>query len=308
MKLLAAIDASPYAQQVLEEIARRPWPAETKVRILHVIDWPQLPDSAALIQTFKESAGRLVESAAKRLCGAGLQATTEIMEGHPRIAVPAYAKKWDADLVLVGSQGASGFARFLLGSVAQAALRQSPCSVEIVRKAVREPAAIAEGMKILVATDGSECSMAAVRSVAARPWPGRTQIRLISVIPVVLALGASHPLPPMYLPSEAFETLQTQARSRAEEAVERAHQILRKADIEPIKTGFLPIGDARQVILEEAKDWGADLIVLGSHGYHGINRIMLGSVSDAVAMHAQCSVEVIRESEMEARKELSTRV
>ena len=305
MKLLAAIDSSAYSQQVLEEIARRPWPSETTVRILHVIDWPQLPNSASLIQTLKESANLLVESAAKRLCGAGLRATTKVTEGHPRIAVPDYARKWRADLVLVGSHGASGLARFLLGSVAQAALRRSPCSVEIVRRGAQKPAAILGGMKILLATDGSECSMAAVRSVAARPWPGGSQIRLISVIPVVLALGASHPLPPFYLPSDVFETLQSQTRSRAEEAVERAHQILREAHIEPIKTGFLPIGDARQVILEEAKDWGADLIVVGSHGYHGVNRLMLGSVSEAVAMHAHCSVEVIRETEAEARKELS---
>ncbi len=219
------------------------------------------------------------------------------MEGHPRIAVADYAKKWRTDFVLVGSHGASGLARFLLGSVAQATLRRSPCSVEIVRRAAQESAAISSGMKILLATDGSECSMAAVTSVAGRPWPNGSQIRLISAIPVILAVGASHPLPPFYLPSDVFETLQTQARSRAEEAVERAHQILREAHIEPVKTGFLPIGDARQVILEEAKDWGADLIVVGSHGYHGIDKLMLGSVSESVAMHAHCSVEVIRETE-----------
>jgi len=109
----------------------------------------------------------------------------------------------------------------------------------------------------------------------------------------------------MYLPSDAFETLQTQARSRAEEAVERADQILREAHIEPVRTGFPPIGDARQVILEEAKDWGADLIVLGSHGYHGIDRLMLGSVSESVAMHAHCSVEVIRKTKVTASKESS---
>jgi nucleotide-binding universal stress UspA family protein len=155
-------------------------------------------------------------------------------------------------------------------------------------------------MKILLATDGSECSMAAVRSVAGRPWPSGSQIRLISVIPIILAVGASHPLPPFYLPSDVFETLQNQARSRAEEAVERGHQILREAQIEPVKTGFLPIGDARQVILEEAKDWGADLIVVGSHGYHGIDKLMLGSVSESVAIHAHCSVEVIRRDQSHA--------
>jgi nucleotide-binding universal stress UspA family protein len=305
MKLLAAIDASPYSQQVLEEIARRPWPSETTVCVLHVLDWPQLPNSASLIQTLKQSADLLVESAAKRLCKAGLHTTTKVIEGHPRIAVPDYAKEWRADFVLVGSRGAGGLARLLLGSVAQAALRQSPCSVEIVRRTAQEPAAIGGGMKILLATDGSECSLAAVSSVAGRPWPSGSQIRVISAIPVILAVGASHPLPPFYLPSDVFDTLQTQARKRAEEAVERAHQVLREANVEPVKTGSLPIGDARQVILEEAKDWGADLIVVGSHGYHGMDKLMLGSVSESVAMHAHCSVEVIRESQPTARKESS---
>jgi nucleotide-binding universal stress UspA family protein len=305
MKALAAIDSSPCSQQVLDEIARRPWPPDTTVCILHIVDWPQLPSSASLIPALKQSANLLVESAAKSLCKAGLQTATKVMEGHPRIAVADYAKEWRADLVLVGSRGASGLARFLLGSVAQATLRRSPCSVEIVRRASQGSAAISGGMKILVATDGSEGSMAAVSSVARRPWPSGSQIRLISAIPVILAVGAPHPIPPVYLPSEVLETLQTQARIRAEAAVERAHQILREAHIEPVKTGFLPIGDARQVILEEAKDWGADLIVVGSHGYHGIDRLMLGSVSESVAMHAHCSVEVIRETRLTASKESS---
>jgi nucleotide-binding universal stress UspA family protein len=305
MKLLTAIDSSPYSEQVLDEIARRPWPLDTTVCVLHVIDWPQLPSSGSWIQALKHSADLLVESAAKRLCKAGLPTTTKVMEGHPRIAVSDYAREWRADFVLVGSHGASGLARFLLGSVAQAVLRRSPCSVEIVRRTAQESAPISSGMKILVATDGSDCSMVAVSSVASRPWPSGSRVRLISVIPVILAVGAFHPIPPVYLPGDVFETLQTQARSRAEEAVERATQILREAHMEPVKTGFLPIGDARQVILEEAKDWGADLIVVGSHGYNGIDRLMLGSVSESVAMHAHCSVEVIRETQLTARKEAS---
>jgi nucleotide-binding universal stress UspA family protein len=53
-------------------------------------------------------------------------------------------------------------------------------------------------------------------------------------------------------------------------------------------------GRAQDVILDEAERWGADLIVLGSHGYRAFKRFLLGSVSQAVATHAPCSVEIVR--------------
>jgi len=48
------------------------------------------------------------------------------------------------------------------------------------------------------------------------------------------------------------------------------------------------------VIVEQAKKWGSDLIVLGSHGWRGVDRVLMGSVSEYVAIHAPCSVEIIR--------------
>jgi nucleotide-binding universal stress UspA family protein len=53
-------------------------------------------------------------------------------------------------------------------------------------------------------------------------------------------------------------------------------------------------GDPRSVIVDEAEEWGADMIVLGSHGYTGLKRLLLGSVAQSVAAHAHCSVEIVR--------------
>lgn len=47
-------------------------------------------------------------------------------------------------------------------------------------------------------------------------------------------------------------------------------------------------------ILSAAEAWNAELIVMGSHGRRGFDRLVLGSVSETVALHAKCSVEVIR--------------
>jgi nucleotide-binding universal stress UspA family protein len=122
-------------------------------------------------------------------------------------------------------------------------------------------------------------------------------MRVISVIPIIAPLAQTVPMSPTYYPSSVmYEELLKISRGRAKEALVRAHEILREAGIQPVKPESLPIGDAREIILDEAKNWGADLIALGSHGYRGIDRLMLGSVSESVAMHARCSVEVIREA------------
>ena len=307
MKLLVAIDSSPVSRTVVDEVARRPWPSETLACVLHIIDWSQFPSSASLLQAVKQSADIFVKEASDKLGKAGLQATAMVLDGHPRIAVAEYAKQWGADLVLIGSREAGGLVRFLLGSVAQAALRRSPCSVEIVRRPAQDSSTASTAMKILIGTDGSDCSMAAVRSVAQRPWPPGSQMRVISVVPLIAPFGATMSLPValVYPPPDLINTIEKQARGRAEEAVARAGQILSEARIKTAESEFLPVGDARQVILDQAKDWGADLIVVGSHGYRAIDRLMLGSVSESVAMHAHCSVEVIRESGFPGSKELS---
>jgi nucleotide-binding universal stress UspA family protein len=66
-------------------------------------------------------------------------------------------------------------------------------------------------------------------------------------------------------------------------------------------------GNPKEVILDEAQKWGADLIVVGSHGRRGIKRFLLGSVSEAVAMNAHCSVVVVRGRKKSARKARASR-
>lgn len=68
-----------------------------------------------------------------------------------------------------------------------------------------------------------------------------------------------------------------------------------------IETAILP-GDPREVIIDQARQWPADLIVVGSHGRRGMDHLLRGSVSEAVASSAHCTVEVIRESTTAGRR------
>jgi len=146
-------------------------------------------------------------------------------------------------------------------------------------------------MKILLAVDGSACSDSAVSEVAARPWPEGSQIKVLSAFEMPLPATPDG----WTLPANYFQELDIVVRKQAELIVERALEILKNKLAENIvvEGDCLP-GSPRAVILDEAKSWGADLIVVGSHGYRTWERFLLGSVSQSVVSHAKCSVEVVR--------------
>jgi nucleotide-binding universal stress UspA family protein len=58
--------------------------------------------------------------------------------------------------------------------------------------------------------------------------------------------------------------------------------------------GVIEEGDPRSTIVDYAKKWGANMIFAGSHGRKGLERLLMGSVSEFVVRHAACTVEVIR--------------
>ena len=92
-----------------------------------------------------------------------------------------------------------------------------------------------------------------------------------------------------------FETEYKDAFTRAERAATEARMTLSATDLNLCPTEATPEGEPRSLILDVAKTWGADLIVLGSYGRRGWDRLMMGSVAESVAFHAHCSVEVIRQ-------------
>jgi nucleotide-binding universal stress UspA family protein len=100
---------------------------------------------------------------------------------------------------------------------------------------------------------------------------------------------------PAYFDTNAMENLRGEAMKRAQEAVMAAELIMTNAGLPVSGTVAVPSASAKELILNEAAEWGADLIVVGSHGRRGAGRFLLGSVSEPVGFHADCSVEIVRE-------------
>jgi len=306
MKNLLAVDGSECSMAAVEEAARTPWPEGSVVRIVSVAEIP-LPTTPWAMpmptgsyeeweRIFEERAGANTAQAMARfgeIAGSQTQVTAKTLKGDAKAAILDEAESWGADLIMAGTHGYNALERFWLGSVSRAVLSNAKCSVEIVRR--REARDASEnGMRILLAVDGSDFSDAAVEEVANRPWPRGSEVQVISAVHLPFT-----PTPETWaLPDSYYSDLEKTGRELANSAINHATTRLRESnagrEIPLTLTSEAPVGHAEETIIETAKTWGANLVVLGSHGYRGFTRFLLGSVSQAVASHAPCSVEVVR--------------
>ncbi len=143
-------------------------------------------------------------------------------------------------------------------------------------------------MRIVLAIDGSEYSEFAARALIAQVKPKGAVVRVLHVIePVPMFVTGKFGLEV----ADAASLLRAR-REHAEKIVLRAVRALRKAGLRA-KPAVIE-GHPKSAIIDYAAEWRADLIILGSHGYTAVQRFLLGSVSDAVARHARCSVEIVR--------------
>jgi len=143
-------------------------------------------------------------------------------------------------------------------------------------------------MKVLVAVDDSKFATAALDAVTGMAWP--RDARFIVVTAVHAPFGAyAEPYVPMAIDTGPWiEELNRLHRGVAERAVAKLTAAGLRA--EP-RVGQ---GDPRSLVLDEARKEHADLIVVGSHGRTGLEKLVLGSVASHIVTHAPCSVLVVR--------------
>jgi len=147
-------------------------------------------------------------------------------------------------------------------------------------------------MRVLLAIDDSAGSHAAVNAVIAQFRRDGTEVRVLNAIEWPPELSASLVFTPGAISAGPVMDLREEARGQSQERLARAAQQLRAAGFSA--SYEMREGDAGHVILECAADWRPDVIVVGSHGRTGLDRVLLGSVSEHVVRHAACSVAVIR--------------
>jgi nucleotide-binding universal stress UspA family protein len=157
-------------------------------------------------------------------------------------------------------------------------------------------------MNVLVAIDDSVYSAACVRTVAERPWPPDTKLRVLSVTGELSAAPLPAEMASLDGPALRGSVPPIAAQAQHVSMIEAARRIAARGAAALLARGLatqLRVRDGLPAsqIIEEALEWPADLIVVGTRGRSAIKRILLGSVANYVVQHAPCTVELVRERE-----------
>jgi nucleotide-binding universal stress UspA family protein len=220
----------------------------------------------------------------ERHTGQGVELSQVIADGYPDDLLPKVAADLGADLLVVGSHGRTGLKRLLLGSVAERVVRLAPCHVLVARGDVPSGGY----RRIVIGTDFSAIADRAIATglgFAARD--ARVDIVHCFQLSPILTPPDAPAMVPAYeqLRDEAMTMLELQGqnlvkRLRAQRDLSITFQLLER----PVAHG----------LDDHAREVGADLVVVGSHGRRGIRRFLLGSVAEVTVRHAPCATLVAR--------------
>jgi len=237
----------------------------------------QLGEVSAAVRA--EEAVQLADKLAE-IQALGLSGAVISRVGPPDEVLAAAAHDEGAELIVVGTHGHGGVARFLLGSVANATVRRAPCDVLIVRgDPVRAPFS-----RALVATDFSAAADKAVSNAANVLVPGAT-LDVVHAWQLPAGSWGATLLGQARFPwSTVRDAVLASARTQANKLVAEHGSAFQVALIQ---------GAPAQVITEAAERGHHDLIVVGAHGNRGFRRLLLGSVAESTFRHAPCSVLVV---------------
>lgn len=218
--------------------------------------------------------------------------TLEPQSGSPAFELLNRAQEWKADLIVVGSHGHTAISRFVLGSVSQKVLTEASTSVHVGRMATGTGGS---GERVVIGIDGSPGARAAVKAAARRNWTAGSELRIVVADDVLKGSPIWLLIPPVRDWVEEVRTEEhTQSQHMALEAVKELRAGLNNDKV--TVSSVVETGDPKRVLVKHAEEFGADCIFTGATGFSNrLERLVLGSVSSAVAARANCSVEVVRE-------------
>jgi nucleotide-binding universal stress UspA family protein len=285
MRIAVAVDWSDQAFSTVQNVFQLYQPQE--IILIHAVDLhpfenPLLAPVVAK-QAFEEfrqamlDRGRkLMGQMAALVPGEGVKITRRMEVGRPAAVILDVLNAVHPDLMVIGSRGRARLTEAALGSVSHRVLLHAACSTLVMKQPVTT------FRRVLVAIEGSDDAAYVQEWLSAYPFKQPVDLSILCVVPVPQAVDAAA------IP--AFDIWQNGTIEAAQNLVKDLSVMLRGSHY--LTTGHVLRGDPADVIVGEAGQ--QDLVVVGSHARHGLQRFLLGSVSHAVNHRVACPVLIVR--------------
>jgi nucleotide-binding universal stress UspA family protein len=289
MRVLLATDGSENARTAIAYLARFPLPAGSRLRVVSVVSIPpsalDVPTVREFQASLREAARQTAEAARAALAPRFADADVQVPEGDAREAILRVAAEWPADLIVLGARGLGAIARFVLGSVSLGVAHHARCSVLVVKAGPD----LTRGM--LVAIDGSEHAAAAAAFLARLPLDPTLVVRLTGVV--------QPPHYPATTPGFATGIVQDALAQIVKERSTALEQALAKAAasfagvVKKVERQVL-VGRPVDALIGAAAASDVGLVAVGARGLGTLQRVVLGSVSEATLRHVDRSVLIVK--------------
>ncbi len=267
-----------------------------RVTLLNVLQMPPVypPQSEhETLEAVRAHAKELLEPWTKIATKHGVNLKTKIVQDETHSVATSIVKTADGvecDLILMGTQGREGLERLLVGSVAERVARQANQPVMLLRWTGTVPMQSSFD-SILVPVDGSDASRAALWTADELAKQLAASLHFLHVLPdIPLPMSAGLGFGTLtYQPEPWIEAVENEGKAIIKNATELSTQ-------QSVQTTIVPATGARtaQAILKFAKAQHSSLIVIGTHGRRGVDRLLLGSVAEGVMHHADVPVLLVR--------------
>jgi nucleotide-binding universal stress UspA family protein len=283
-KILCPVDFFPGSIHAFEYALKLARNYDAKVIALHVVE-PVIPtvyepafSVPDLTNALEKESKRLMKDLGTRAAKAGVPLETKIGLGDVPTEIRRFVEKTKVDLVVAGTHGSKGFARWLIGSVTEKLMRHCPAPLLVIggrRKAGAPPPEIDS---ILVTTDFSDGTPDALKYAFSMAQESQAKIDLLHVVDDVALMEPA---------ADVREKLIEGVRKRLDRLVPDAA----KSWCEPRTT--VAMGVPYQAILKTAKKDKVGLIVMNVHGKGMLDRVLVGSTAERVVRGAACPVLLI---------------